>query len=246
MTVIVGIYCQDGVVIGSDSSATFVAGQTPTIEQQVEKIEIIDKKIIISGSGSVGHGQRFSEIVNKLWANNEFKGSALQTTKLISRCTIEDSSFTYSKQGCFTSLIAFPLNSELFLCEFYQMDLQPEIKNTNKLWYVSIGSGQSIADPFLGFLREIFWKEGRPNLNEAILAATWTLDFVISVNAGGVNGPVQMAILEKNNGEVTARMIDQTELDEHRQGIAEAKQSLRLYKERFHEIGEGIPSIPKP
>ena len=41
MTSVVGILCKDGVVVGTDSSATFDNGQIRTIEQPFEKIEIM-------------------------------------------------------------------------------------------------------------------------------------------------------------------------------------------------------------
>lgn len=59
MTAIVGIICKKGVVVGADSSATFNAGQINTMEQKTKKIQIIDNKIIIAGTGSIGLGQRF-------------------------------------------------------------------------------------------------------------------------------------------------------------------------------------------
>jgi hypothetical protein len=66
MTVIVGISCSDGVVIGSDS--TMVAGRvTPgyTIERQndVLKIEVIGDDIITAVTGAMGLAQRFNDQV---------------------------------------------------------------------------------------------------------------------------------------------------------------------------------------
>ena len=54
MTILVGLLCKDGIVIGSDSSATFGTMQNRTIEQPTDKIEIIDGKVIIAGTGQVG------------------------------------------------------------------------------------------------------------------------------------------------------------------------------------------------
>jgi hypothetical protein len=65
MTVIVGILCSDGVVIGSDSA--MVAGRSTsgyTIERQdgdVLKIEIIENDIITAITGAMGLAQRFNE-----------------------------------------------------------------------------------------------------------------------------------------------------------------------------------------
>jgi hypothetical protein len=67
MTVIVGILCSDGVVIGTDS--TMVAGRFQTgytIERQqgdVLKIEVIGDDTITAVTGAMGLGQRFNDQV---------------------------------------------------------------------------------------------------------------------------------------------------------------------------------------
>src|ERR1035437_432847 len=67
MTVIVGILCSDGVVIGTDSA--MAAGRVLTgytIERQdgdVLKIEVIEKDIITAGTGAMGLAQRFNDRV---------------------------------------------------------------------------------------------------------------------------------------------------------------------------------------
>ena len=68
MTLIVGIRCSGGVVIGSDSAITFAAGpQTLTIQQRSSaKIEVIDDSLIVAGTGALGMGQRFTDITRKL------------------------------------------------------------------------------------------------------------------------------------------------------------------------------------
>jgi hypothetical protein len=40
MTILIGVVCEDGIVIGADSSATFSAGQIPTIEQPIKKVYV--------------------------------------------------------------------------------------------------------------------------------------------------------------------------------------------------------------
>lgn len=68
MTSIVGILCADGVVIGSDSSATF--GPAPghaTIEQRYDdKVLVINSDIIVATTGQVGLAQRFEAIVEQV------------------------------------------------------------------------------------------------------------------------------------------------------------------------------------
>ena len=51
MTVLIGVLCSDGVVIGSDSAATFTAGNLRTIEQPCKKIHVIKNNILVRGLG---------------------------------------------------------------------------------------------------------------------------------------------------------------------------------------------------
>ena len=77
MTVIVGVRCTNGVVVGSDSAMTFGAGPgIVTIEQQhPNKISIVRERIIVAGTGQTGLGQRFIYEVEKLWENKEIRNS---------------------------------------------------------------------------------------------------------------------------------------------------------------------------
>jgi hypothetical protein len=62
LTVIIGILCEDGVVIGSDSSATY--GPSPmvrTIEHESLKIEILRGNVITATTGAIGLAQRFRD-----------------------------------------------------------------------------------------------------------------------------------------------------------------------------------------
>ena len=66
MTLIVGILCGDGVVVGADRAATSAYQGRPVIEQPTRKISIIDDNIILATSGEVGLGQRFRYVVSIL------------------------------------------------------------------------------------------------------------------------------------------------------------------------------------
>ena len=46
MTILIGVLCKDGVVIGADSSATFDAGGIRTIEQPTKKIDLLMEKLL--------------------------------------------------------------------------------------------------------------------------------------------------------------------------------------------------------
>jgi 20S proteasome alpha/beta subunit len=62
MTVIVGVKCVDGVVIGADSAATSTNGVFPIIQlESKDKIRIFNNKIIAACTGSVGYAQRLHD-----------------------------------------------------------------------------------------------------------------------------------------------------------------------------------------
>jgi hypothetical protein len=83
VTVLVGILCEDGVVIGSDSSATYgPAPMVKTIEYDALKLEIVEDAIITAISGAVGLGQRFNEQLGSLFRTlmTPHRGGAQQMT----------------------------------------------------------------------------------------------------------------------------------------------------------------------
>lgn len=247
MTAIVGIYCRDGVVIGCDSSATFSHGQFRTIEQPTEKLNVIGNQIIVAGTGSVGLGQRFCSILRSAHDEKVLNADALHVVKQLSRATIEDFGQTYLKPGQYGALVAFPTGQRHQLCEFQLADFQPELKD-DRIWYVSMGSSQPITDPFLGLMREVFWRDGLPKVQDAVFAVTWTLDHAIATNPGGVNGPARVAVLERGRKDrLMARILSDEELDEHRQYIEEAKARLRSIREDGTQRAPGkTPRVPEP
>jgi len=247
MTIIIGILCQDGVVIGSDSSATFTSGNILTIEQKIKKICIIDEHVIVAGSGQVGLGQRFQAIVEKYWRENGFRNkSAVDAVKELSRLGIEDFASTHVKMGQYGALLAFAANGSFNLCEFAIKDFQPELKTPDSLWSVSMGSGQPITDPFLGLMRKVFWKDNPPRVNEGIFAVYWALEHTIELNPGGINGPIQIGVLSRDKKGFHARLLEEDELSEHNENVKGVIKYLGEYKDILQGKGkENIPEVPK-
>lgn len=246
MTALVGIYCSNGIVIGADSAATSSAGNIRTIEQPVMKIDIIDGRFIIAGTGQIGMGQRFCNVIDTLWVNKEFKdcNDEFAVVRRITGKATQDFGETGAPKGQYGALVAFPWKHNRFLVEFAATDLQPEFKN-DRLWYVSMGSGQMILDPFLGFMREVFWRDGPPTVQDGVFATTWLLDHAVKVNPGGVNDPVRIAVLEKDK-DWSARLLTDDELLEHRSNVDAAKEALRNYRIGIATAAEAreLPSPP--
>lgn len=247
LTSIVGILCTDGIVIGTDSSATFSALTTPTIEQKTNKIEIINEKIIVAGTGQVGIGQRFCDIIKTASKEHVFDKPPINVGTELSHRAIKDFQYTSVQFGQYGALVAYISKGNFHLCEFAVTNFQPELKTQeSKLWFVSMGCGQFITDPFLGFMRRVFFKNHLPTVADAIFITSWTLQHVIELNVGGINGPIQMAaIKEKSQGQFVASMITEAELSEHCENIRAAETYLAAYKDiiRGSESKEKIPEL---
>ncbi len=73
MTVIVGIKCSNGIVMGSDGAATLGSIGSQTVRQPVSKLQIVRKGAILGVSGPVGLGQLFYDSLDKVL--NNFRAS---------------------------------------------------------------------------------------------------------------------------------------------------------------------------
>jgi ATP-dependent protease HslVU (ClpYQ) peptidase subunit len=71
MTLIIGIRCKEGVVLGADGAATLTNAQLqPTIQMPVKrKLQIFSGQVVVGVSGDVGLAQRFGQAIGDAWAN---------------------------------------------------------------------------------------------------------------------------------------------------------------------------------
>ncbi len=248
MTSIVGIRCIDGVVIGSDSAATSAdgSGQLRTMELSTSrKIEIINSKIIIATTGSVGYAQRFSAVVKDMWEKKTLSGkTAIECGKLLSAHGIKDFLETHKQEISLTAFVAFPAKHEPELIELtgWASGFQPERKDPNDLWFCSAGIGQPITDPFLALLRKVFCPKGPPTLGGGIFMALWALMHVCEINPGGINEPIKIAVLAGK--ELTARMLDDAELAEHRNLVNGAMAHMASFRDILD--GKTAATPPEP
>lgn len=236
MTLLVGIRCSDGVVVASDSAATFGNGQQPTIGQQVvQKVWKLNNHIIYCGTGAVGIAQIISDHIRTMWDNRAFGGHMTPEAamdkigKAILQLVvpyIQTSEMTGSPDTsrC-KSLVAIPIAQTP---ELFQFDINGAPERCNDgLPFVALGSGQLIADPFLAFLRRLLWSHRVPTLSEGRLAAVWTIDHVRRTNPGGVGGDIQLATLEATGRSMPqVTVASQSQVEEHLQKVHLAEEAL--------------------
>jgi len=133
----------------------------------------------------------------------------------------------------FGAALGFIVVGNFYLCEFPISDFQPEFKSEN-LWYVSMGSGQIIADPFLGFVRKNFWLDKQPNLEDGIFGTFWALEHAIEVNPGGIGAPSQIVVLQKkDDGTFHTEILSESVMQEHVENLGALETHIKSYKSTF-------------
>lgn len=227
MTVLVGVLCKDGVVIGADSAMTSAAGHMRTVQETgVIKIETHYGEIVSATTGAIGLSQRFRQELETMLQGKElhsYKGKTpVRYATDLAQKTIENFKRTLSplqqnpQHGFgFGALLAFVCEGKPHLVEFDALQFHPEVKGLTSADgkqktrpYVTMGSGQVMGDPFIAHVNRMLFGDSVPTLSEGRLLVAWTLQHVLAYNTGGVAGDMQMAVLEKLEGKWTAHNVD--------------------------------------
>lgn len=257
MTLIIGMKCADGLVMGSDGAATLGAMGHSTVLQPVKKLRIIADSVIVGTSGYVGIGQRIAGEVESLYTSGKLKNQKPHEVMTVIRTEIWNKVLMMELQAANVaknvaggaamasaishSVVGITLNKVPCLFQFDQQGA-PEQASGN-LPFISIGSGMPLADPFLAFLRRIFWEKRLPSVSEGVFATLWTLRQAIQTTPGGVAEPIQ--IIEMKDGK--ARELAEDEFREHDEAIEAAEKSLRDYREHMKSPAtEEVPPPPRP
>ena len=245
MTLVVGILCDDGVVIGSDSAVTFGYGVSFTIEQlSKRKVELISDRAILAFSGSIGIGQRIKRAVE---GNMRYNGKEpIEFGCHISQTAYKDFLGTGLdlKQGEFGALLAYIDRSDkAHLIEFAGPRVQPEIRD-DASWYISMGSGQGVVDPILGLVRKAFWGDTPPPISEGVFYLVLALELGFEMAPFGVSGPCQVAVIKRNaSGKLHSVRLSEEEIDQHRENYKDAIKYFGEYRNRLQNDDQGFPTL---
>jgi len=261
MTLIIGIRCRDGVVVGADGAATLGTLGQHTVRQSVRKLSIVKERCIIGVSGPVGLSQALTSELEALWAKppgtfpsqdvasaksqmttafwdkhlqRELKAGAISTGVL-------GNSLAAQSVLC-SSIVAMPVHRKTHLFQFnHQASCEEALDD---LPFVAIGSGQGIADPILAFLRRIFWPNTLPTLADGLLATVWTLHHAIDSSPGGVAAPMQIMVLDEAT--TKARELSEKDLQEHMQSVGRAEKTLANFRAAIFTDGAAGETEPPP
>jgi 20S proteasome alpha/beta subunit len=232
VTLIVGVLATDGAVVGSDGAAT-LGGLQSTVRQSTSKIRVLPGAAILGVSGPAGLAQRFEDELRNLEAQGTFRAGSPASIGSTIRNALWDKvlqkEFAVANQAqaligqsallsaLSQSILVLPIDDKPVIFQFDQQGA-PELA-TPELPFVAIGSGEQIADPFLAFLKRVFWKNRPPSLTEATFAVLWTLQHATEVHPGGVAPPISMFNLRKTGGSWDPHCLDEKDLAEHKVAI---------------------------
>src|SRR5690348_17333159 len=100
MTIIIGIKCADGIVLGADSLATYSTGLggQPTIKQQTsKKLHIIGEQIVLGVAGPVGLGQSYYNAIEAIVKQKQ--NQRLWTSIAQARGALRGALWPYAKEA---------------------------------------------------------------------------------------------------------------------------------------------------
>jgi len=236
MTLIVGVKCEDGIVLGADSSATLGVplGQLTIRQDTSDKLHIAHNRIVLGVSGPVALSQSYSDEIDAYLSRH---GNKVHW-KTVQEAKTELSGLFWKHAGVawerarvavgvvgqpatvecnHSTAVAFAIGNTPHLVQF-SPQCQPE-EVTRELPFAALGSGQPSADVFLAFIRRIFWPS-EPSLGDGQLATIWTLDEVIKQIPGFVGGKIQVAVLKEDTSHNwKCSKLSEDEINTHREMI---------------------------
>jgi 20S proteasome alpha/beta subunit len=259
MTLLVGIHCDDGCVIAADQQATHGALGLATVGQAVTKTTIIADHSLYAFSGAVSMGQQFCTAMTDL--HSQFKSKACNklipdiqaAIRKILTPAFDIANKTQpivGQQGVHNDVVCTSLLGAHFQDGVHLLDISfngtCEILSKQFVRFACHGSGKANADPILRFLWNVYWPKSYPTLQEAVLAAYWTVKIAIELKTPGVGFEPDVHVIEPTGrGDKThARQVLAAELEQHDGFIDAVKQAMQgvVGKLRIGETPDAVPT----
>ncbi|MDX1486153.1 MAG: hypothetical protein R3229_16900 [Alphaproteobacteria bacterium] len=267
MTVVVGILCENGVAIAADRQTTntvFLPVLSPkpiqTSTGVTTKVSRIGNGTLFGISGSLAVGQEYEQLIikceNNFSKNNYDRAvknlkndvvsnvkSRFETAKVMKEAVGEIQAYCQSVCEC---VFATNFKDGHKLVQIVNDGVFDVADDSNPVRV--IGSGQLHADPFAAFLKNTFWPNKLPTLEEGILAAVWAVDYAIEVGAQDVGQGIDAFAVNVDGRKSTTRQLNDSDLQGHKDFIGEAREQLReLANLRIGSSSDAkrIPTIKK-
>ncbi len=232
MTVVVAFNCTDGVVIAADSMLTTGMGGINVAHHHGQKLSILPGPQIFALVGDQGQNDRFRIFAEMHHGAAATQPHAIMYPLFLTQNIMQQFISTGINNIGAAPVLAYAHSGQHYCCTFEAL-LQPRLLDEHH-YYVASGSGKLSADPFLRFLVDVFCHNGQPTVREAIFLATWVVQHVITVNPGGVAGPIRLATFVKDaQGYYEAKSLPVEEIEEHQQAIESAADALRAWRDKL-------------
>jgi 20S proteasome alpha/beta subunit len=221
MTIAIGLYCTDGLVIATDSAITVATHDGATTEMKASKIFHLMDGVIFAYSGNFSMAERIRRRLASFlpeWLEESDTADDLGDRI----CTELERMFTkyvidpLKGVDCTIMLgIIFKGTPELIL---FSGGFRPQY-HSMEYFYVAHGSGKQFADPFMSFLQNTCDIKTL-TVEHARLLAYWIIDHVIEANTGGVRGPVQLQYFLKQDDGSSYNCLSIDSADEYENKIS--------------------------
>jgi Proteasome subunit len=258
VTLLVGVLCSNGVVIAADRQATHGGMGQQTVGQSVTKVQVINGEALYATSGHKGLGQQLHAVVdreqpgfkNQPYALNIFNlQQAVRPIVEAAFQTARHAAGVLGNAAAAGDCICGGLLAAGFQDGLKLVEITPQLGveyMTPDMPFISMGSGKASPDPFLGFLRKVFWPTALPTLQEGALAAYWTIQHAIEMKVVGVGFGVDVFAAEPAETTYRARKLDDAEVDEHIDFIRAAEQALRGVPQALTETPKNAADVAAP
>ncbi len=247
MTVILGVLCRDGAVIGSDgaSSATRSSrssGREISYERAKQKVGILSSEALGATAGRAAVGQRMKFGVDKFFIalDKEPSDSCALRASLRKRILEELEDCGREPSDNDSILVNIPYQGQQILMSMKGKNLEPCTVEED-LFYTAIGSGAKLAEPFFEFRRGTFWYEKLPTVSEAKIGVAWTLQHTVDTSSRGVSFPLNIALREVGG---IPRLLERKEIEEALETVRRMQNKLREYMQETQSELAGTREEP--
>ena len=250
MTLIIGMKCSDGIVMGADSAFVSGTGSATIKRSHKQKICMVDERFLLSYSGEVDYGDRFAGVVEDIYEsrlidqsyierNSKIKGDIAYRTAVeisghvndnFSGTRFDDNDDNDTEHRIRLMLtIPFSENDKFRyeLIAFYGHH-QPYVV-TDDDFAIAFGSGYNIADPFLEFIRKYVLRDAVPDVEMGSRAVMMAMMLSVPMVAEGVDTPYQIAASYIRRGRPVSRIWTQRD-------VTRLERRVQKYLDKVHPL----------
>jgi len=248
VSLIVGICCTDGLVLGADDAANFGTVSHPTIRTAYKKIRIVSDVAAISVASTTGVLQQYEDVlasnlagdtlraIRPVQAMNRLRDGFVETANVQFQVAtlIQHEAGTRAWESCVAEVLVATEVAGAYRLYHFDAHLAPQ-EVTPELPFIAIGSGRLTADPFIAHLRRIYYPERNPDLALGVMTAAWVLKHAEETGAPGVGKGRQIVTLQGYGETRRVQQLTREQLQEAYEFIDRTEESMRSVSRLIQE-----------